>query len=112
MRLGDIKALGAEMDPDLDYLQLLDPNTTVTLQRYTYISKEVADSWCDPGHEGECDDYIGWWDLQNYEPGINPRRDGVAVPAGSTFLLANANGHSMTFKFKSAFDVTNPVKED
>ena len=107
MRLGDVKAPGTDFDPDSDYLQLLDPNTTETTERYVYVSKEVADSWGEPG---ECDDYIGWWDLGGYESG--PSRNGVAVQPGATFLLANRNGHSMTFKYKSALDVTKPVEED
>ena len=61
--LSDVAVPGSEdatMIPDLEYLRYLDPESTATKERYTYVSKQwiidnVSDDW------EEYSDAIGWW---------------------------------------------------
>ena len=53
---------GAYMDPTTEYIRQLNPESTVTIHRYTYVSKEwIIDNIADEDTWGEYADAIGWW---------------------------------------------------
>ena len=100
IKLGDVKAVGLEMDPDTDAIQLLDPDTTANKGAYTYVSKELAEDW---GLE-PAEDYVGWWDIKKYSPG-ETSRDSVEVDVGRGFLLYNNKGHDIQFTCAGAVPI-------
>lgn len=90
IKLSDVKAVGMEMDPDTDAIQLLDPETTKTQALYTYVTEELAKEW--DLEEGS----VGWWDKGAYGPDFESRND-VDIDVGRGFLLLNAFGHNIQF---------------
>ena len=92
-RLGDMKAI--DFDIDFDLLQVLDPNTTVTIAHYAYCSKEVADMIAEGegGQPGDCDNLIGWWDTFDGSLGDEDyRMDEEQIPNGQAFLGMMGSG--------------------
>ena len=56
---------GAYMDPGTEYLRQLDPESTATIKKYTYVSKEwIIDNIADEDTWEEFAGAIGWW---NYD---------------------------------------------
>ena len=94
------------MNPDLEYLQDLDPSTTEVKGRYTYLSKE----YCDNDLDGEASyGLIGWWE---YERGKTVSdhagkkewsRDEVTFKSGSG-LLGSISGDPRFIKVPGALD--------
>ena len=99
-------------DPGTEFLRVLDPNSSATTARYTYISdgflEDNVDDW--DGSKWA----IGWW---KYEVGTDYAgliNDGDAslklkteidVPAGSGFLGNFSEYHTIGITFPSALDV-------
>ena len=63
--LSDIAVPGSEdatMIPDIEHLRYLNPDSTVTDERYTYVSKEwIIQNIADEDTWEEYSDAIGWW---------------------------------------------------
>ena len=101
MKLKDLTVDG--MDPDMDCFQVLDPETTMAVNLYTYFSAELAKEWEET--PGEYDDCIGWWEMGKYgDSDFN--RDNTKVKAGEGFLVLNPLYSSVSVKFPSALDVS------
>ena len=63
--LSDVAVPGSEdatMIPDIEHLRYLDPETTQTTKRYTYVSKQwIIDNIADEDTWDEYAGAIGWW---------------------------------------------------
>ena len=87
-KLGELK--GIETDPDNDVLQLLDPDTTDTLNTFGYCSPEAAAmaekiAKVEPGTYAA---WIGWWEVTDgFDPSDDDlRADDVDINVGQGFL--------------------------
>ena len=105
------------LDAGSECLRLLDPNSSATIGRYTYISlgylQDNVDDW-----ESHLD-AIGWWNYEaSYDyPGAIADGDlskkltaDVIVGAGDGFLGSFSNGHSMGIAFPGALAVPSLSK--
>ena len=92
--LGDIEAI--DMDPDLDYIQILDTANTSVLNRYCYFSKEIADALNEDENTTEYTALIGWW--ESGEVG-DTSRNNVQLNVGQGWLLANTSGSNIKFQY-------------
>ena len=100
------------LDAGTECIRALDPNSSLTTARYTYISAGYIED--NVGDVADYLDAIGWW---NYEAGFDYAgaiADGdlskkvtedVEVGAGDGFLGDFSNGHSMGIHFPSALAV-------
>ena len=98
-RLGDMK-MGADVDPDGDVLQLLDPDTTELVVTYAYCSEAYARAAeiVQEVAPGTFDAWIGWWNVDN---GFDPddedlRADDEEINVGQAFL--GLMGDDITFE--------------
>ena len=92
--LGDFIAI--DMDPDSDYIQILDTSDTSVLNRYVYFSKELADALNEDENTTEYTALIGWWEAD--EVG-DTSRDAAQLPVGQGWLLANGSGSDIKFQY-------------
>ena len=98
LKLSQITA--EDMDPDIDSLQVLDPNTTGVNGMYSYFSQDVADALKEDDPETDWDSFVGWWDVgMAGEDGHS--RNNEDVDAGAAFLGLIASGSNVTFNFPS-----------
>ena len=89
-----------DMDPDIDALQVLDPNTTGVNGMYSYFSQDVADALKEEDPETDWDSFVGWWDKgMAGEDGSS--RNNVVVEPGAGFLGLVMSGADITFNFPS-----------
>ena len=102
IKLGWIK--GTDTDPDNDVFQLLDPDTTDTLNTFGYCSPEYAAAAEKRKGKpaGTFDYWIGWWEVTD---GFDPddedlSANDVDVPAGQAYLGLMAD--DVVFAFPSA----------
>ena len=99
-------------DPGSEFLRVLDPNSSATTARYTYISdgflEDNVDDW--DGSKWA----IGWWKYEvgtDYAALINDGdaslklKTEIDVPAGSGFLGNFSSFHTIGITFPSALDV-------
>ena len=106
---------GEYCDPGTEYLRVLDPNSSATTVRYTYISREwMADNFNDDSDEyiNQFSWAIGWWvydSSADYQTLIEDDKDDtlqlkvdVNVPAGFGFLGSFSDGHSLSVNFPAA----------
>ena len=84
------------MDPDLDYIQILDTSNTSVINRYCYFSKAIADALNADEHTDEYTALIGWWEAD--EVG-DTSRDNVVLNVGQGWLLANGSGSNIKFLY-------------
>ena len=96
--LGSIVVSGADeedfMVPGPEYLQELNPNGSVVIGRYTYVSE----AYLKDEYEDEWEDYkwlIGWWD-RGYIGVEGHRQDSKEIAVGTAFLGA-LKGNSLKF---------------
>ena len=95
-------------DPEGEYLQVLAPNGSKTIARYTYLSKDYL-QYLDMYEDFK--DYIGWWDVTDqslnfFEEVItNPdlNANSVKLAPGFSFLGA-LSSHDRAMRFPSALD--------
>ena len=89
-----------DMDPDIDALQVLDPNTTAVLGLYSYFSQDVADALKVDDPDTDWDSFVGWWDIgMAGEDGHS--RGNVNVAPGAAFLGMIGSGADITLNFPS-----------
>ena len=94
--LGQVKA--TDMDPDIDALQLLDPNTTIPLGLYSYFSQDVADALKEDDPDTDWDSFVGWWDKgMAGEDGHS--RDSEVINVGQGFLGLVMSGADITLQY-------------
>ena len=107
------------MDPSGECLRALNPNSSATIGRYTYISAGYLEDNVDDWEEHL--DAIGWW---KYEFGyayneaimegdfsMKLKDDEIIdIAAGDGFLGDFSNGHSIGIAFPSALAVPSNVK--
>ena len=111
-KLTDITVSGPTADdfmvPGIEYLQMLNPNGSAVIARYTYVSEaflkdEFEDDW---------EDYqwaIGWWNnvrgiaglIEDGDADNKLSRGDVSLAPGATFL-GKLGGNGLDFNFPAA----------
>ena len=99
---------GEYCDPGTEFLRVLDPNSSVNLARYTYISRE----WMVDNFNDDSDEYInqfswaiGWWVYDpsaDYQALVEDDSDdtlkvkaAITINVGMAFLGSFSDGHSL-----------------
>ena len=99
---------GEYCDPGTEFLRVLDPNSSVNLARYTYISRE----WMVDNFNDDTDEYInqfswaiGWWVYDpsaDYQALVEDDSDdtlkvkaAITINVGMAFLGSFSDGHSL-----------------
>ena len=103
-------------DPDSEYLQVLDPDTTVVKARYTCLTHQLAEYFRsedveDPDTADLIDQNLGWWDfefgktIQNvcYDETATYRGNETVNP-GDAFLCYISDAAKRTFNFPAAVE--------
>ena len=101
--LGQITVDGATENEFMfptEYLQVLNPNGSAVVARYTYVSvaylkDEYEDEWAD--HAG----LVGWW-VRGHVGEDGYRADDVELEPGFSFL-GRLNGNGLKFNFPAAY---------
>ena len=99
--------------PTTDYLQVLDPATTETIARYTYVSKAYLLDYFEDDYEEEYDNGVGWW---RYVKGTSyasliengdysMKCDATPVPAGQAYLGYLTSSKTFVFTFPDPTNV-------
>ena len=103
-----VSAVGDFMVPGADYLQVLNPNGSAVVARYTYVSEDfLKDEF-----EDEWEDYqwaIGWWNyhrnipsyIENGDSTLKISRGDVPLAPGAAFL-GKLGGNGLDFNFPAA----------
>ena len=104
-------------DPGSEFIRFLDPNSSATTARYTYIAKEFILDNFDLEEEDDWMDYawaIGWW---VYDPDVDYQelieggednlkvKTAIPVTAGRGFIGKFSKGHTLNITLPGALDV-------
>ena len=97
-----------DMDPDMDCLQVLDPETTMATALYTYLSKELADALAEDDGEpaGAYDELVGWWDM-GYAGEEGYYRGDEEIEVGQGFLGLFMSGSDVAFTYAGSVPSTS-----
>ena len=95
------------MDISAEYIQVLSPDGSAVIGRYTFLSKEYIDAAYKPAQREAMYPYIGWWDWDKkgtYIGDSEHSRDNEVVNPSDSFLGFLSKG-TRYVNFPSALDV-------
>lgn len=104
-------------DPSSEYLRVLDPNSSATIARYTYVSYGFLEDNVDEPED--CMWAIGWW---NYQDGVDYAelisegddtlqiKTAIDVASGNGFLGNFSDFHTVGITFPSTLAVPSNAK--